>query len=76
MGQGSAGGGDVDVDVGEGDPECGGEINWSSFAVLLPLLAFAIGLLTSLMGIGGGELIGPLLLTLKVRVGYCYSRLG
>jgi len=34
--------------------------------VLLPLLTFAIGILTSLMGIGGGELIGPLLLTLRV----------
>ena len=48
--------------------EGGGEINWSSFAILLPFLAFVIGVLTSLMGIGGGELIGPLLLTLQVRV--------
>jgi len=43
-----------------------GIINWDAFAVLLPLLTFAIGILTSLMGIGGGELIGPLLLTLRV----------
>jgi uncharacterized membrane protein YfcA len=31
-----------------------------------PLLAFGIGILSSLLGIGGGELMGPLLLSLNV----------
>ena len=43
-----------------------GEINWNACAIMIPLITFAIGFLTSLMGIGGGELVGPLLLTLKV----------
>lgn len=39
-----------------------GEVDWDSYATVLPILVFVIGALTSILGIGGGELIGPLLL--------------
>ena len=45
-----------------------GDINWKDFSLLLPFLALIVGVLSSLLGIGGGELMGPLMLHLKVRV--------
>ena len=44
-----------------------GDIKWENFTFLIPFLALVIGVLSSLLGIGGGELMGPLLLHLKVR---------
>lgn len=46
-----------------------GDIKWENFTFLIPFLALVIGVLSSLLGIGGGELMGPLLLHLKVRGG-------
>lgn len=43
-----------------------GDIVWSASAWYLPILSFGIGILTSLLGIGGGELMGPLMLRLQV----------
>ena len=44
-----------------------GDIVWMPSSAVLPLYAFGVGVLTSLLGIGGGELMGPLMLMLKVR---------
>lgn len=43
-----------------------GDISFKEVGAAPPMLAFAIGILCSLLGIGGGELMGPLLLHLKV----------
>lgn len=43
-----------------------GDILWGADAWYLPILSFGIGILTSLLGIGGGELMGPLMLRLHV----------
>ena len=43
-----------------------GDINWAEFSLVLPLLALSVGILSSLLGVGGGELMGPLMLHLKV----------
>ena len=45
-----------------------GDINWAEFSLLLPLLALTVGILSSLLGVGGGELMGPLMLHLKVEL--------
>ena len=47
-----------------------GDIQWSEFSYTLPMCALVIGILSALLGIGGGELMGPLLLNLKVRTLY------
>eukprot|EP01038_Epipyxis_sp_PR26KG_P007085 gene7085-9669_t len=44
-----------------------GDIIWSPKMMYMPVFAFLVGILSSLLGIGGGELIGPLLLLHKVR---------
>jgi len=43
-----------------------GDIVWAETSFLPPILAFIIGILSALLGIGGGELMGPLLLSMKV----------
>lgn len=43
-----------------------GDIMFKDISVIPPIVAFIIGVLCSLLGIGGGELMGPLLLILKV----------
>ncbi len=43
-----------------------GDINWKEISFLAPILAFGIGVITSLLGIGGGELMGPMLYMLGV----------
>ena len=43
-----------------------GDINWAEFSLLLPLLALTVGILSSLLGVGGGELMGPLMLHLTL----------
>jgi uncharacterized membrane protein YfcA len=43
-----------------------GDIKWAELGILPPILSFFIGILSSLLGIGGGELMGPLLLQLGV----------
>lgn len=43
-----------------------GDLVWGGGAWYLPILSFGIGILTSLLGIGGGELMGPLMLRLQV----------
>jgi uncharacterized membrane protein YfcA len=43
-----------------------GDINWQEFTFLIPLFAFVVGILSALLGIGGGELMGPMLLNLNV----------
>eukprot|EP01034_Spumella_vulgaris_P037085 gene37085-45751_t len=43
-----------------------GDIHWSEHSSVLPVVAFFVGILTTLLGIGGGELMGPLLLMAKV----------
>ncbi len=43
-----------------------GDIIFKDISVIPPIIAFIIGILCSLLGIGGGELMGPLLLILKV----------
>lgn len=43
-----------------------GDIDFTQISYLAPCMAFVIGILCSLLGIGGGELMGPLLLSLKV----------
>lgn len=52
------------------DPEsiAEGDIHWGATAWFLPLIAFGVGILTSLLGIGGGELMGPLMLRMKVSL--------
>lgn len=48
-----------------------GEIHWGSKSSLVPMVSFLIGITSALLGIGGGELMGPMLLILKVCVVYC-----
>lgn len=43
-----------------------GDINWKDTSFAAPALAFGIGIITSLLGIGGGELMGPMLYMLGV----------
>eukprot|EP01035_Chromulina_nebulosa_P017316 gene17316-22857_t len=43
-----------------------GDIDFSTMGFIPAICAFIIGILCSLLGIGGGELMGPLLLQLKV----------
>ncbi len=43
-----------------------GDIHWKDTSFLAPVLAFSIGIITSLLGIGGGELMGPMLYMLGV----------
>ena len=43
-----------------------GDIDWRGFSFMIPLFAFVVGILSSLLGIGGGELMGPMLLQLGV----------
>lgn len=43
-----------------------GDVDFSKLSFLPPIMAFVIGILCSLLGIGGGELMGPLLLSLGV----------
>lgn len=43
-----------------------GDVDFSKLSFLPPILAFIIGILCSLLGIGGGELMGPLLLSMGV----------
>jgi uncharacterized membrane protein YfcA len=43
-----------------------GDVRWQELSYLLPVVAFMVGTLTTLLGIGGGELMGPLLLMAKV----------
>lgn len=43
-----------------------GDLHFRHLSFLPPTLSFFIGILCSLLGIGGGELMGPLLLSLKV----------
>jgi uncharacterized membrane protein YfcA len=44
-----------------------GDLRWSKGSISLPCVTFGIGLLTALLGFGGGELIGPYLLHLKIQ---------
>ena len=43
-----------------------GDINWRLGASGIPFIAFFIGSLTSLIGMGGSELLGPVLIAMKV----------
>ena len=43
-----------------------GDISFKDISFVPPLLAFLIGIMCSLLGIGGGELMGPLLLSYHV----------
>jgi uncharacterized membrane protein YfcA len=43
-----------------------GDVDFSKLSFIPPMMAFFIGILCSLLGIGGGELMGPLLLSLQV----------
>jgi uncharacterized membrane protein YfcA len=54
--------------VQKADPDsvAEGDIMWGASAWYLPFLSFGIGILTSLLGIGGGELMGPLMLRLQI----------
>jgi uncharacterized membrane protein YfcA len=53
-----------------------GEIHWGTQSLIVPLVSFAIGITSALLGIGGGERMGPMLLLLRVRYRhrqvYCY----
>lgn len=43
------------------------DIDWTSnYSFAIPCVSFIIGILTSMLGFGGGELMGPYLLSLKV----------
>lgn len=44
-----------------------GDIHWGPSAYVIPVVTFSIGLLTALLGFGGGELIGPYLLHLQIQ---------
>lgn len=44
-----------------------GEVSWNSSTFSIPVVTFCIGLLTALLGFGGGELIGPYLLHLHIQ---------
>ncbi len=52
------------------DPEsvAEGEIVWDTSAYYLAPIVFFIGIITALLGIGGGELLGPLLLKMQVSL--------
>ena len=39
-----------------------GDLNWSEFTYIGPLISGAIGFLSGMLGIGGGELMGPMLM--------------
>lgn len=43
-----------------------GDLDFSKLTFIPSVLAFLIGILCSLLGIGGGELMGPLLLSLQI----------
>lgn len=43
-----------------------GDILWNHSVLALSPVAFIIGIITALLGIGGGELFGPLMLKMKV----------
>jgi uncharacterized membrane protein YfcA len=44
-----------------------GDIRWAPDTYAIPLVTFSIGMLTALLGFGGGELIGPYLLHLRIQ---------
>lgn len=44
-----------------------GDVVWDSSTFSIPVVTFTIGLLTALLGFGGGELIGPYLLHLQLQ---------
>ena len=54
--------------IQKADPEsvAEGDIDWNGMSYLMAFFAFIIGILTSLLGIGGGELMGPMMLLAKV----------
>ena len=43
-----------------------GDLNFNKLSFFPPLAAFGIGIISSLLGIGGGELMGPLLLAYHI----------
>jgi len=43
-----------------------GDIDWAKQSVLMPVTSFLIGVTSALLGIGGGELMGPMMLMAKV----------
>lgn len=43
-----------------------GDVLWTASTFAVPVVTFSIGLLTALLGFGGGELIGPYLLHLHI----------
>jgi uncharacterized membrane protein YfcA len=43
-----------------------GEIKWGHSSLMVPLVSFLIGVTSALLGIGGGELMGPMMLMLRV----------
>ena len=44
-----------------------GDIYWDTKSIFIPVISFCIGITSALLGIGGGELMGPMMLVLKVR---------
>jgi uncharacterized membrane protein YfcA len=44
-----------------------GDLHFSKIGFMPPVFSFFIGILCSLLGIGGGELMGPLLLSMKIK---------
>lgn len=43
-----------------------GDITWSERTLFLPLIAFLVGITCTLLGIGGGELMSPLMIAMGV----------
>ena len=43
-----------------------GDLDWTKFTFIGPFISFIIGFLSGMLGIGGGELMGPMLLQWKV----------
>jgi len=43
-----------------------GDIAWSERTLFLPLIAFLVGITCTLLGIGGGELMSPLMIAMGV----------
>jgi len=43
-----------------------GDVHWTSSTFAVPVVTFSIGVLTAMLGFGGGELIGPYLLHLHI----------
>ena len=43
-----------------------GDVHWTSSTFAVPMVTFSIGVLTAMLGFGGGELIGPYLLHLRI----------